>query len=122
MDQQINTAAALWQNISALMVRHYGRVNQSRLADECGIGLGTVNRIKQQTTSVGIDVIERIAANFNLAPWQLLVPGFDPKSPPALQPVNEKERKLYEKIMNAAREIAAEPDQAKYLRDLDVNR
>jgi len=117
MHHQINTKATLWENVHALMVKHWGKENQSRLAEVAGVGLGTIARIKQKQTSVGLDVIERIAEHFHIAPWQLLVPGMDPKNPPTLQPVNEKERQLYEKIMNAAREIAAEPD-LKYLKDL----
>jgi transcriptional regulator with XRE-family HTH domain len=117
MNHQINTKATLWENVHALMLKHWGEENQSRLAKVCGVGLGTIARIKQQQTSVGLDVIERIAEHFHISPWQLLVPGMDAKNPPTLQPVNEKERRLYEKIMNAAREIAAEPD-SKYLKDL----
>jgi transcriptional regulator with XRE-family HTH domain len=117
MHHQINTKATLWENVHALMVQHWGEENQSRLAKVCDVGLGTIARIKRMQTSVGLDVLERIAEHFHMSPWQLLVPGMDPKNPPTLQPVNEKERRLYEKIMNAAREIAAEPD-SKYLKDL----
>lgn len=115
MNQLIDSNATLWHNISSLMRKHYGKENLSRLAAECDIGLGTASRIKDQKTSVGLLVIDKIATHFHLAAWQLLVPGFDPESPPALQPVNERERKLYERIMSAAKEIANEPDAGKYL-------
>lgn len=115
MAQQIDSNATLWQNISALMLKHYGKMSMKRLADECGIGLGTVGRIKEQKTSTGLEVLDKIANRFNLAPWQLLVPGFDPSNPPTLQPVSAKERALYEKIMSAAKEIARESDSPEYL-------
>lgn len=112
----IDTKATLWANVQALMVKHYGAENMTRLASECGVGLGTVGRIKEQKTSAGIDMIEKIADRFNLSVWQMLVPGMDPANPPALQPVSAPERAFYEKIMQAAKAIAAEPDAQKYLR------
>lgn len=108
MPDEIDSYATLWHNVSALMLKHYGEENLSRLARECAIGLGTAARIKKQQTSVGIDILHAIAVRFGLAPWQLLVPGFDPSNAPALQPVSQKERMLYERIMSAAKEIASE--------------
>lgn len=114
---QIDTNATLWLNVQALMLKHWGEENLNRLARECKIGPGTAARIKDQKTSVGLETLEKIADNFNLAVWQLLVPGIDPSNPPALQPVNAAERKLYEKIMTAAKEIVAtEPDAKEYLK------
>lgn len=113
----IDTNATLWQNLESLMKKEWGDVNINRLARECGVGPASVQRIKDQNTSTGLKLLEKIADNFNLAVWQLLVPGFDPESPPALQPVSAVERRLYEKIMSAAQEIAAkEPDASRYLR------
>lgn len=113
--QLIDSNATLWQNVEALMLKKFGKVNLKGFATHCGIGIATVQRIKAQETSVGIAVLDKIAAAFDLAAWQLLVPGFDPGNPPALQPVSAKERELYEKIMSAAKAIAAEPDANKYL-------
>lgn len=112
----IDTNATLWANTQALMNFHWGEVNLNRLARECKIGPGTAARIKDQKTSVGLEVLEKIAENFSIAVWQLLVPGMDPAAPPALQPVSAAERALYEKIMSAAKVIAAEPSAKDYLR------
>lgn len=108
MSGQIDSYATLWQNVSALMLKHYGQENLSRLAKDCHIGLGTVARIKKQNTSVGIEVLHSIATRFDISPWQLLVPDFDPENPPALQPVSAKERLLYQRIMSVATVIASE--------------
>jgi transcriptional regulator with XRE-family HTH domain len=105
---QIDTNATLWLNISALMVKHWGDENLNRLARECKIGPGTAARIKEQKTSVGLETLEKIAHHFQLAVWQLLVPGLDPENPPALQPVSAAERRLYEQIMSSAKTIASE--------------
>ena len=94
----------VWANVAALMAHHYGRENLNRLARECQIGLATAQRIKHQQTSVGIDVLERIAERFALQPWQLLVPGIDPTNPPTLSPVSEQERQLYERLRALVRE------------------
>jgi len=110
MTHIVDTKATLWHNMHALMVEHYGKEHLTRLAEECDIGPATATRIKQQKTSVGMDVIERIAARFDVEAWQLLVPGFDAKNPPVLQPVNEFERRLRDSIRNVAQLIAAEPN------------
>lgn len=66
------------------MHHHYKKENLTRLAADTGIGPGTASRIKAQNTSVGIDVLEKIAVKFHLQPWQLLVEGLDPVAPPAI--------------------------------------
>lgn len=114
MAQEINSSAALWQNLEALMKHKYGATNLSKLAADCGFSQSTATRIKQQGTAIGLDRLEMIARAFGLATWQLLVPGMDPKNPPALQPVSARERALYDKIMSVAKAIAAEPEPPPY--------
>lgn len=108
MSYEIDPAATLWANIQSLMKKHYGDENITKFAKDCGIGVATVTRIKQQKTSIGLDILWKISIKHNLSPWQLLVPGFDPKNPPTLQPVTLAERRLYEKIMSTAKEVAQE--------------
>jgi transcriptional regulator with XRE-family HTH domain len=115
MAQLIDSNATLWQNVQALMVKKYGKTNIKGFAKYCEVGVGTIQRIEGQETSVGIGILDKIALKFDLAAWQLLVPGFDADNPPALQLVSRKERELYEKIMTAAKAIAAEPEAGKYL-------
>lgn len=105
-----DSKAVLWAAVSALMRKHYGRENLQRLARDCKFAPATATRIKKQETSVGIEVLEQIAEAFHLHAWQLLVPGFDPKNPPVLQPVTARERKFYDRIMQTARELAAEEE------------
>lgn len=92
------TKETLWRNVSALMHQHWGKEHLARLQREAGIALGTVSRLKACETSVGLDVLERVASVFGLQPWQLLVPGLDPANPPTLQPVTPEERQLYERL------------------------
>jgi len=95
-----NLKHRIWEAASALMDHAYREEKLGRLANECGFGPATSTRLKKQETSVGIDVVEAIARRFKFEPWQLLVPGFDPKNPPtlidqdAVAAVTEQERAL----------------------------
>jgi hypothetical protein len=81
----------LWENVSALMRRDYGVENLSRLVRETAIGPGSATRIKEQETSVGIDVLEKLAGHFKVEPWQLLAPALGASEPdkrwPELSPL-----------------------------------
>jgi transcriptional regulator with XRE-family HTH domain len=109
MAQLIDSNATLWQNVLTLMTSKFGGRSIKPFAAFCGVGVGTIQRIEKQETSVGLETLDKIAQKFDLAAWQLLVPGFDPDNPPALQPVSRKERDMYDKIMKVAKEIAAQP-------------
>lgn len=115
MAHRIDSNATLWTNVEALMKKDFGKVNLQGFSKKCGVGIGTVQRIEEQQTSVGLKVLDKIADAHDLAAWQLLVPGFDPDNPPALQPVSKRERELYEKLMSAAKEIARDSEGPKYL-------
>jgi hypothetical protein len=67
----------LWENVSALMEEHWKGENLSRLAREAKLGPGTAQRIKDQETSVGIDIVAKVAGVFRVSPCQLLVPKAD---------------------------------------------
>lgn len=98
----------LWNSVTSLMLKHYGKENLTRLAKDCGIGPGTSTRLKEQQTSVGLEVIEKIAKHFGYEPWQLLVPGFDPEHAPTLQPLSAREAELYRRWREVTREFIKE--------------
>ena len=77
---KIDSKAVLWRNVLALMVKKYGKENLTRFATEAGIGPGTATRMKDQATSVGVDVLEKSADVFGVEPWQLLLPEGQPKT------------------------------------------
>jgi DNA-binding Xre family transcriptional regulator len=65
----------LWRNVSTLMRERWGRTNLTRLAKEAGIGDFTVHRLKEtDATTVGLDIVDKIAGVFKREPWQLLAP------------------------------------------------
>lgn len=81
----LDSKKTLRENVSNLMKSRYGGENLTRLAADAKVGPGTVTRIKEQETSIGIDLIAKVARVFKLDPWQLLVPDLDPKRAPSLQ-------------------------------------
>lgn len=90
----------LWRNVSALMRHKYGKENLTRMAADCSIGPGTASRIKEAHTSVGIDVIERLAECFGVEPWHLLMPDLDPLHLPVALPRDEAD--FYRSVRKAA--------------------
>ena len=78
----------LWDNVHTLMVQHYGKENLTRLSREAHLGPATVSRIKEQQTSIGVDVLDSLAKLFNVQPWRLLCPslGEGQERPPAGSP------------------------------------
>lgn len=81
---KVNSKRVLWDNVVTLMKKKYGGENLTRLALDAKFGPGTSTRLKKQVTSIGVDVIEKLAVVFELQPWQLLVPNLDPEAPPLL--------------------------------------
>lgn len=71
----------LWDNLSAAMVRRWGRENLTRLAREAHLGPATLARVKLRQTSIGLDVLERLADALAIEPFRLLVPPDDDQAP-----------------------------------------
>lgn len=99
----IDSRKVLWDNLVALMEHHWRGENLTRLAREAGIGPGSASRIKAQTTSVGLELIDKVARVFGVEVWQLLVPGINPRNLPTLMPMSESERQFYERMVAAAK-------------------
>lgn len=72
----------LWENLQALMLARWGRVNLTRLGREASVGVATIKRIQELGTSTGLDVVSAVAHALSVRPWQLLTPDLDPASLP----------------------------------------
>lgn len=72
----------LWENIERLMRHHYGKKNITKLAKDSDVGNGTIQRIEEQNTSIGLDKLGKIADTFKVDIWHLLVPDLDPANLP----------------------------------------
>ncbi|QKE22870.1 hypothetical protein 8P_034 [Pseudomonas phage 8P] len=70
------------------MVARWGAENQNKLAREAKVGVATIARMKTADTSIGVDVLEKVADALGVQAWQLLCPteamGRDAPSPMAL--------------------------------------
>lgn len=104
----MDTKKVLWQNVSRLMVYHWGREHLARLSRDAEIALASTTRLKEQRTSVGVDLLDKIAKCFHLQAWHLLVPNLDPSNPPVVY-LTEHEKALYERFRAAARDLANSP-------------
>ena len=71
----------VWRNVSALMVKRWGRENLTRLGAESGTGPATPSRLKNYSQAVGLEVLQKLASALKVEPWELLQPA--PFSPEA---------------------------------------
>lgn len=109
-ERHTNPATILRDNVEALLRKH-NHVNQAgdvvwhKMKTDYKIGVGTYQRVQQAKTSIGINVVAKIAHAFHLEPWQLMVPNLDPSNPPVFA-LTESERNLYRKLREAALNLA----------------
>ena len=90
------------------MVNKYGEENLNKtMKDSKAMGLpislGSLQRIKEQETAVGLDVIDKIAGFFELQAWQLLIEGLDPTNPPVFLNSNQKE--FFDKMKTSFKQL-----------------
>lgn len=64
------------------------------LKDKAKITMGTAQRVLEGKTSIGISIIDKIAREFKLRAYQLLVPDLDPSTPQWL-PTTPEEKRVY---------------------------
>ncbi len=98
----LDTLAA---NLAALMAAHADLGSQSAVAKRAGMDQRTVGRILHRQHSPTLVQLEKLARAFSLAPWQLLMPRYDPADPPTLV-LSNSERDAWTSIRIAAESIA----------------
>lgn len=86
----------LSKNLTAAMEAR--GVSNRQLAQAVGISDSTVSRIKRGIHAAGIDVLDSIAKYLDYSPWQMLCEEFDPKNPPALKRLSEREAAFYKAL------------------------
>lgn len=87
---RVDIRAILRQNVEQLLVARLGRVNMTQFGRQSGIKMGGAQRVLGGEASVGIELLQRVAAWFKVPAWTLLVPGADFASLPR----DEEVRKL----------------------------
>jgi hypothetical protein len=61
----------------------------------------TVSRILRAEVKVQLDTLEAIARAFEVEPYQLLIPGLNPKNPQILRSLSPTEERLYKALEEA---------------------
>jgi transcriptional regulator with XRE-family HTH domain len=86
-------------NVKALMhAKGNEHLNSNpKLGKKSGLGAGSISRVINGHNAT-LETLEALAKAFGLEPWQLLVEGWTPKNPPALQPISESEKRLYQQF------------------------
>lgn len=83
------------------------RIPQDFLANK-GVSQATIGRILREEVNPRIQTVAVIARHFDLQPWQLLVDGFDPKTPPLLRVPTGREAEFYRRVQQLAKEMGIE--------------
>jgi transcriptional regulator with XRE-family HTH domain len=97
------------ENVQAMMdVGRNGLRTQAAIADaakKAGHPLDqkSVSRVLKAATAPQADTIEAIARAFDIEPYQLLIPGLDPKNPQVLRSLSPIEERLYRALEEARR-------------------
>lgn len=104
-----STAKVLGANLNALMAHHSDLSSNPKVAKKTELGTGTISRLRNGDVDANLSTLEKLSEAFGLHPWQLLVPNLDPENVPALLPVTEQERRLYERLREVAKEIKETP-------------
>lgn len=89
--------SVLSANLKRLMAASEDLRTQAALGKKAKIDQRTVGRILNGEHSPQLKQIEAIAEAFDLLPWQILVPGIDPKNPPVCE-LTRVEKELYDKL------------------------
>lgn len=92
------------ENLKRLMEHH--QVSQLELSRRAGVGQATISRILKEESAAAIDTLDSIGAVFGVSAWQILVPELDPSNHPVIREVSDKEREFYERIKQAAKQLA----------------
>lgn len=67
----------LAENLKALMVKKYGKENQTRLGEDSELGQTTVRRAIN-AENARLETIDALANALGVKPHELLMPGLDP--------------------------------------------
>jgi transcriptional regulator with XRE-family HTH domain len=93
----------LAENMLALRDNGNAGKTQAEIAKASGLSQKKISRIIRNEQETGIDTLAKLAMGFGLQAWQLLVENLDPKNPPVLVPISEKELLLYKKLLETAK-------------------
>lgn len=94
----------LAENVEALM-KHRPEVGTEKLLRaKAKIGGGTLDGIRQMDKAPTLRTLEKLAKAFDIEPYQLLIPDFDPKNP-VIARLMPNEQKFYRHLEEDIRRL-----------------
>lgn len=108
MAKQVGFKASeiLSENVTRLKDAKPDASSQGKVGKRAGKSQSTIGRIINEQINCRANTIGDVAEAFNLEPWQILVPGFDPRLPPELMPSDPGERKAVHEFIQFLRKSA----------------
>lgn len=96
-------------NLRALMDRPGKEMKEAEIEARTHrrVSQSSVNRILNQKVNCRLDHLAALAECFELAAWQMLVPGLQPDDPPVLTLVSKKLDEYNDKLKKLADDLAA---------------
>lgn len=94
----------LAENLARLMSHYPSLSSEAKIAKSGKLSQRTVNRARNGR-QVKLESLKGLADAFEMAPWQLLVPGLDPANPPILA-LTDEEKALYKRLADAAKSFS----------------
>lgn len=93
------------ENLKSLMLHHEHLTSQSEIARKSGIPQRTVGRIVHGEVQANLSSLVGLATAFGIEPWQLLVPGLNPRNMPRLHFLTEEQAVALQAISKAIAEV-----------------
>lgn len=79
--------------------------SQNAFSKRVGLQQRTYNRIIRGDADANLATVDVVADALHLQPWQLLVEDFDPRSPPELAALTDRERQFYAQLRALAKNL-----------------
>lgn len=98
------TRMVLARNLAALMAKN--KHSQGYVHKRTGVSQSTVGRILNCDVAATSDTLDAIAKLYDVFAWQLIVPELDVYNPQMLKTASQKEMEFYERIKQAAQDLA----------------
>jgi hypothetical protein len=92
-------------NVDAIMVHRYGKINMLRMSNDVGLAIATFTRIKDCHTFSTMSTVNAIASSLGYQPWALMLPNFDPANPQTVA-FCAKDAETIARIKNLAIDLA----------------
>lgn len=88
----------LARNLNALMDARPKLGSNPKLSKKIGASTSTIHRLRNADTDCTLETLDKLAQAFEVSPWQLLVPGFEPNAHPVLRTLSTQEAEMYERL------------------------